>query len=671
MDSTEGRAEHLPIDFLRLLFVRLSARDLCASACTCRLWDQLTQECWREKVLRRWKHGSARWRSLVERGEWKQLYRARHLRDCATRAAVQDLPWPVRREAALAALVAAGDDALDELLAAAAAAAAAPIPPPPAVAALRPEPRTGCVDPVRIESEGLMPCSCAGGSGGGGSGDHRDGAQHNHYHQQQQQQQQQQHERRHHHHHCNCDLKPACTGRLLGQQYWVEVALAAIRKGQAACVLQRVAGDPRVAEERLEVGALAIAQAHYPTADLSGVEVEVGALGGELGRRMAAEGAPPGSLQALRILNNLLFGPPPPPPPPPPLSCTTSPTPGTTPAAAAKTAVLAKLAGTDGGLGFLGCDAGDYYNPVNSMLCDVLARRRGIPITLALLQLAVARRGGLGGRLEIIGLPARVVTRRKMAGFGISIERSDVCALSPGRMYERMCANLYGIYQNGNDMTCVRLILELCGAVAGQPCSPPPQPFEQSPQPGAPNEIHAAPPLGRTATGALQVPGAGSAADGTDEERRHQLVAHISRRRRELDDRRSAWQADSVSQKHRPPGVLFPVGTMVQETYVAQVNLQLLVPTAVRSPPASTLGTAAAAAAEAEAAVPLPPPRPPKPYEHLAEAGVTMVAVPYDFEYHRHEAVMGFAFRPGRRGSLTRVACFKLKRDRGDLIIIT
>ncbi|GLC56849.1 hypothetical protein PLESTB_001155900 [Pleodorina starrii] len=504
MDSTEGSAECLPIDFLRLLFGRLSARDLCSAACVCRLWNELTRECWRAKVQRRWKHGrgSARWRSFAQRGEWKRVYRERHLRDCAARAALRDLPWPVRREAALATLVAAGDETLDELLAA-------------AVATTAP-----------VSGAGPGPGSAATSGGGGGSGGLSEQG---------------------------LRLRGP---RLLGQRYWVEMALAALRKREAVAVLHRLARDPRVAEERPEAGALAIAQAHYPTADLSGVEAEVAALGRELRRRMDAEGAPPGSLHALRILNHLLFGPPPPPQSTPPPSQPSQPQPQATahtatapPAAAAAAAAAAsgaallatQLAGCDGGLGLRGCEVDDYYNPANSMLCDVLARRRGIPISLALLHLAVARRGGLGGRLELIGLPTRVVNRfvptittittapiaatadsvaaaaeggaagssssttssgggggdggsrggegeeevfidvfgggtrlswsqlrSKMAGLGVPVQRGHVRALSPSQIYERMCANLYSIYRNAGDMTCLRLVLELCGAVAEQ-----------------------------------------------------------------------------------------------------------------------------------------------------------------------------------------------------------
>lgn len=58
--------------------------------------------------------------------------------------------------------------------------------------------------------------------------------------------------------------------------------------------------------------------------------------------------------------------------------------------------------------GFAG-DAIDYYDPRNSFLPDVLVRRRGIPISLSVLLIAVARRVGIA--IEPIGTPAHVLTR--------------------------------------------------------------------------------------------------------------------------------------------------------------------------------------------------------------------------------------------------------------------
>ena len=47
-------------------------------------------------------------------------------------------------------------------------------------------------------------------------------------------------------------------------------------------------------------------------------------------------------------------------------------------------------------------NAEDYYNPANSYLCDVLATRRGLPITLSLVYKLVAE--GVG--LEVHGVNA-------------------------------------------------------------------------------------------------------------------------------------------------------------------------------------------------------------------------------------------------------------------------
>ncbi|HEX9918906.1 MAG TPA: transglutaminase-like domain-containing protein [Pyrinomonadaceae bacterium] len=64
-------------------------------------------------------------------------------------------------------------------------------------------------------------------------------------------------------------------------------------------------------------------------------------------------------------------------------------------------------------LGFAG-NHGDYYDPRNSLLSDVLDRRTGIPITLSLVYMEVGRRAGL--RVEGIGLPGHFIVRAEGAG---------------------------------------------------------------------------------------------------------------------------------------------------------------------------------------------------------------------------------------------------------------
>jgi len=63
--------------------------------------------------------------------------------------------------------------------------------------------------------------------------------------------------------------------------------------------------------------------------------------------------------------------------------------------------------------GFTGNEA-DYYDPRNSMLQHVLARRAGIPITLSIVYIEVGRRAGL--RVEGVGLPGHFLVRASEGG---------------------------------------------------------------------------------------------------------------------------------------------------------------------------------------------------------------------------------------------------------------
>jgi regulator of sirC expression with transglutaminase-like and TPR domain len=58
--------------------------------------------------------------------------------------------------------------------------------------------------------------------------------------------------------------------------------------------------------------------------------------------------------------------------------------------------------------GFTG-DTDEYYNPENSYLNCVLARRRGIPITLAIIYIEVARRAGIP--VEGVGFPGHFLVK--------------------------------------------------------------------------------------------------------------------------------------------------------------------------------------------------------------------------------------------------------------------
>lgn len=57
-------------------------------------------------------------------------------------------------------------------------------------------------------------------------------------------------------------------------------------------------------------------------------------------------------------------------------------------------------------LGFVG-NTSRYYDPDNSLIHRVLARRRGIPLSLAVVAAEVSRR--VGGRLTVVGFPGHVL----------------------------------------------------------------------------------------------------------------------------------------------------------------------------------------------------------------------------------------------------------------------
>ncbi|HTJ45235.1 MAG TPA: transglutaminase-like domain-containing protein [Kofleriaceae bacterium] len=127
-------------------------------------------------------------------------------------------------------------------------------------------------------------------------------------------------------------------------------------------------------------------------------------------------------------------------------------------------------------LGFRGNTA-DYYDPDNSFLHRVLDRRTGIPITLSVLYMEVARRigvaaAGLGfpghflvrvdsqprdliidpfhGGAELDG-PALTALLQKMTGPEAKVEPQMLAPLSNGKILTRVLLNLAGIYGQRGD----------------------------------------------------------------------------------------------------------------------------------------------------------------------------------------------------------------------------
>ena len=128
-------------------------------------------------------------------------------------------------------------------------------------------------------------------------------------------------------------------------------------------------------------------------------------------------------------------------------------------------------------LGYSG-NTSDYYDPRNTFLCDVIDRRTGIPISLSVLYLEVARRVGVlaqgvnfpGHFLVRVAIEdawlfidpfsgGRVLTPadleqllRKTTTPNAVLEPSVIAAASKRQIVARMLVNLAGIYGRNGDL---------------------------------------------------------------------------------------------------------------------------------------------------------------------------------------------------------------------------
>jgi regulator of sirC expression with transglutaminase-like and TPR domain len=128
-------------------------------------------------------------------------------------------------------------------------------------------------------------------------------------------------------------------------------------------------------------------------------------------------------------------------------------------------------------LGFHG-NTGDYYDPRNSFLCDVLDRRCGIPISLSVLYLEIARRVGV--LAQGVNFPGHFLVRvaiedawlfvdpfsggralgpadleallRRTTTPDAVLEPSVIAATSKRQILARMLFNLAGIYGRNGDL---------------------------------------------------------------------------------------------------------------------------------------------------------------------------------------------------------------------------
>jgi regulator of sirC expression with transglutaminase-like and TPR domain len=138
--------------------------------------------------------------------------------------------------------------------------------------------------------------------------------------------------------------------------------------------------------------AIAIAQDDDPALDVQTVLARIDALAVKLKQRIAAD---TGALQRLRYLNRYFFQ----------------------------------------ELGFAG-NVNDYYDPDNSYLHRVLASRRGIPISLALLYIEIAQQIGLDARP--VSFPGHFLVKLKMPQGEVVIDPFTGQSLSRETLEERL-----------------------------------------------------------------------------------------------------------------------------------------------------------------------------------------------------------------------------------------
>jgi regulator of sirC expression with transglutaminase-like and TPR domain len=138
--------------------------------------------------------------------------------------------------------------------------------------------------------------------------------------------------------------------------------------------------------------AVSIAQDEYPQLDPQGVLAEVDAIAERLRRRLSPDAAP---LQRLRLLNRYFFQ----------------------------------------ELGFSG-NVNDYYDPRNSYLNDVLATRRGIPISLAVLYIELATQIGLTARG--VSFPGHFLVKLRLPRGEVVIDPFGGRSLSREELDERL-----------------------------------------------------------------------------------------------------------------------------------------------------------------------------------------------------------------------------------------
>jgi regulator of sirC expression with transglutaminase-like and TPR domain len=124
--------------------------------------------------------------------------------------------------------------------------------------------------------------------------------------------------------------------------------------------------------------------------------------------------------------------------------------------------------------GFAG-NTDDYYDPANSHLDEVLDRRRGIPISLAVVLMEVGRRAGVA--FEGLNAPGHFLVRtggRVLDPFAAGHEVPDVDpetapVADAHVILARMLANLKAVHIQRGDVTRLRQVLRFRTQVPGVP----------------------------------------------------------------------------------------------------------------------------------------------------------------------------------------------------------
>ncbi len=137
-------------------------------------------------------------------------------------------------------------------------------------------------------------------------------------------------------------------------------------------------------------------------------------------------------------------------------------------------------------------DTDSYYDPANSLLHRVLQRRRGIPITLAVVTLEVGRRAGV--EVEGVGMPGHFLVRaegvlidpfdrgavlddaaaealfRATNGAGDEVPfsaRALLPTVGPREILHRMLANLRSLYRAAGEASQLEWVVRMRLAMGG------------------------------------------------------------------------------------------------------------------------------------------------------------------------------------------------------------